>query len=65
MKYVSWFWRNLRGIRLNTVLHIVAGIGQVVCGLLMVWLSRRFIDETIREGSADEVLQMVLCLVRM
>ena len=63
MKYVSWFWRNLRGIRLNTVLHIVAGIGQVVCGLLMVWLSRRFIDETIREGSADEVLQMVLCLV--
>ena len=63
MKYVSWFWRNSRGIRLNTVMHIASGIGRVVFGLLMVWLSRRFIDETIREGSADEVLQMVLCLV--
>ena len=63
MKYVSWFWRNSRGIRLNTVMHIASGIGRVVFGLLMVWLSRRFIDETIRKGSADEVLQMVLLLV--
>ena len=63
MKYTIWFWRNLRGIRLNTVVHIAAGIGQVVLGLTMVWLSRRFIDVTIREGSADDVLQMVLWLV--
>ena len=63
MKYVSWFWRNMRGIRWNTAMHIAAGIGQVVCGLLMVWLSRHFIDETIRTGSADEVLQIVFWLV--
>ena len=63
MKYTIWFWRNLRGIRLNTVVHIAAGIGQVVLGLTMVWLSRRFIDVTIREGSADDVIQMVLWLV--
>ena len=63
MKYVSWFWRNMRGIRWNTAMHIAAGIGQVVFGLLMVWLSRHFIDETIRTGSADEVLQIVFWLV--
>jgi ABC-type multidrug transport system fused ATPase/permease subunit len=36
---------------------------QVALGLLMVWLSRKFIDETIRTGTANEVLQMVACLV--
>ena len=63
MKYVAWFWRNLRGIRLNTMVHIAAGIGQVSLGLMMVWLSRRFIDVTIREGSADDLLQMVFWLI--
>ena len=57
MKYVSWLWRNSRGIRWNTALQIVAGIGRVALGLMMVWLCRRFIDMTIREGSADDVLQ--------
>jgi len=41
----------------------VTGIGQVVLGLMMVWLSRRFIDETIHTGSADDVLKMVCWLV--
>ena len=63
MKYVLWLWRNSRGIRWNTVVRIVAGIGQVGLGLLMVWLSKRFIDETIREGSTDDVLRMILWLV--
>ena len=63
MKYISWLWRNSRGIRWNTAVRIVAGIGQVVLGLLMVWLSKRFIDETIRTGSADDVLRMVALLV--
>ena len=63
MKYISWLWRNSRGIRWNTAVRIVTGIGQVVLGLLMVWLSRRFIDETIRTGSADDVLRMVALLV--
>ena len=35
----------------------------MVLGLLMVWLSKRFIDETIRTGTADDVLRMVELLV--
>lgn len=30
---------------------------------MMVWLSKRFIDETIRTGTADDVLRMVELLV--
>ena len=43
--------------------RIVAGIGQVLLGLLMVWFSKRFIDVTIRIGSVDDVLRMVVWLV--
>ena len=63
MKYIDWFWRESRGIRLSMSFRILAGIGQVTLGLLMVWLSRRFIDETIRTGTVDDVLRMVLLLV--
>ena len=63
MKYIDWFWRESRGIRLSMSFRILAGIGQVTLGLLMVWLSRRFIDETIRTGTLDDVLRMVLLLV--
>ena len=63
MNYVSWLWQNSRGIRWNSAVRIVAGMAQVGLGLMMVWLSRRFIDETIRTGSADEVLKMVVMLV--
>ena len=44
-------------------MQIVAGIGQVALGLLMVWLSKQFIDVTIREGTTDDVLRMVCWLV--
>jgi ABC-type multidrug transport system fused ATPase/permease subunit len=63
MNYIKWLWRNSRGIRWNSAVRIVAGIGQVMLGLTMVWLSKRFIDETIRTGSADDVQRMVLLLV--
>ena len=63
MKYIAWLWRNSRGIRWYSLLRIVTGIGQVVLGLMMVWLSKRFIDETIRTGSTDDVLRMVVWLV--
>ena len=63
MRYILWLWRNSCGIRWNTVVRIVTGIGQVVLGLLMVWFSKRFIDETIRTESADDVLRMVELLV--
>ncbi len=58
MRYILWLWRNSCGIRWNTAVRIVTGIGQVVLGLLMVWFSKRFIDETIRTGTADDVLRM-------
>ena len=63
MKYLAWLWRNSRGIRWHGAVRIVAGIGQVMLGLTMVWLSKRFIDETIRTGSRDDVLWMLLWLV--
>mgnify|MGYP007013947697 FL=1 len=63
MKYIGWFWRNSQGIRWNTAVRIVAGIGQVMLGLMMVWLSRRFIDETIRTGTAQDVIHMICMLV--
>ena len=63
MKYLKWLWDNTRGIRWHMAVRVVAGICQVALGLMMVWLSKRFIDETIRTGSADEVLRMVLLLV--
>ena len=63
MNYVSWLWRNSRGIRWNTTVRIVAGIARVGLGLLMVWLSKRFIDETIRTGTTNDVIRMVIWLV--
>ena len=53
----------MRGIRLNTVVRILAGIGQVGLGLLMVWLCKRFIDETVMKGTLEDIFQMVLLLV--
>ena len=63
MNYSSWIWRNTQGIRLNTAVRIVAGTAQVALGLMMVWLSRRFIDETIRTGTTRDVITMVCWLV--
>lgn len=63
MKYVVWLWHNTQVIRWNSATRIIIGIGQVGLGLLMVWLSRMFIDTTIRTGSHDDVLQMVLWLL--
>ena len=63
MNYSSWIWRNTQGIRLNTAVRIVTGTAQVAMGLLMVWLSRRFIDETIRTGTTRDVITMVIWLV--
>lgn len=63
MRYIAWIWHNMRGIRFNTAVRIVAGIGQVALGLLMVWLCKRFIDETVMQGSTTEIATMVLALV--
>ena len=63
MKYVWWLWQQSRGIRWNSVVRIVTGILQVGFGLTMVWLSRRFIDETIRKATADDIIHMIVLLV--
>lgn len=63
MKYVSWIVGSLRGIRINMLVRIAVGVGQVALGLLMVLLSKRFIDETIHTGSDDDIFKMILLLV--
>ena len=62
MKYVAWLWQNTQGTRLNSSVRIVLGTAQVVLGLLMVWLSKRFIDETIHTGSREAIVQMIILL---
>ena len=62
-KYLVWLWQNTRGIRLNMLVRIVAGIGRVAFGLLMVWLCKHFIDVTIRTGTTDDILYMIAALV--
>ena len=61
--YLVWLWQNTRGIRWNMLVRIVAGIGRVAFGLLMVWLCKQFIDVTIRTGSSDDILLMIAALV--
>ena len=63
MKYLSWLWKNTDGFRLNIAVRIVFGVGRITLGLLMVWLSKRFIDETIRTGTDSDIVQMVTLLV--
>jgi len=63
MKYLRWIWRAMAGIRWDTLWRILIGIAQVALGLLMVWLSRRFIDQTIRTGTDREVVAMIVLLV--
>ena len=43
--------------------RILAGVGRVALGLLMVWLCKRFIDVTIRTGTEEDTILMVGALV--
>jgi ABC-type multidrug transport system fused ATPase/permease subunit len=43
--------------------RVAAGIGRVSLGLLMVWLCKRFIDVTIRQGTTDDIIVMIIALV--
>jgi ABC-type multidrug transport system fused ATPase/permease subunit len=45
------------------LIRIVAGIGRVSLGLLMVWLCKRFIDVTIRTGTREDILWMIAYLL--
>jgi len=63
MRYFAWLWKASYGIRLNASVRIASGTVQVLLGLLMVWLSKRFIDETIRSGTQEDILWMIFLLV--
>lgn len=63
MNYIAWLWRGTRRFRVNIAIRILLGTGRVALGLLTIWLSKRFIDETIRTGTSDDVVRMVLLLV--
>ena len=63
MKYLAWIWHNTSGIRTTMLIRIVAGIGRVSLGLLMVWLCKRFIDVTIRTGTREDILWMIAYLL--
>lgn len=63
MRYLLWIWRNTVGIRLNSLVRILVGITQVMLGLLMIWLSKQFIDVTIRTGTSSDITVMVAMLV--
>lgn len=63
MKYLVWIWRNTAGIRLNMLIRIMAGIGRVVFGLIMVWLCKRFIDVTIQTGTPEDIWLMIGALI--
>ena len=63
MRYLAWLWNSTGGFRLNIAIRVLAGLGRVSLGLLMVWLSKRFIDETIVTGSESDIVQMVVFLV--
>ena len=63
MNYIAWLWRGTRRFRVNIAIRVLLGTGRVALGLLVIWLSKRFIDETIRTGSSDDIVCMVLLLV--
>ena len=63
MNYLAWLWQSIRGVRLNVAFRVVIGTLQVSLGLAMVWLSKRFIDDTIKNGSDQDVARMVGLLV--
>lgn len=63
MKYARYLWQAMRGFRTSIAIRILAGTGRVALGLLMVWLSKRFIDETIRTGSRDDIARTMAFLV--
>lgn len=62
MKYLAWLWHNSYGERLNVTVRILIGVLQVALGLATVWLSKTFIDETIRAGSDTDVIKMAALL---
>lgn len=61
MKYLCWLARHTEGMRLNILTRILLGLGQTLLALLVVWLSKRFIDEVVfTESTREMVLQVAI-----
>lgn len=63
MNYLKSFFLYTYGYRLEIVLRIFLGTLRVILGLLMVYFSKVFIDETIKTENHEEIFQMILILV--
>ena len=62
MKYARWFIDNSRGIRLNILVRIMAGLLQTVLALCVVWLSKRLIDDVALTGTMREMAVQALLI---
>ena len=62
MKYARWFIDNSRGIRLNIIVRIMAGLLQTVLALCVVWLSKRLIDDVAMRGTMREMAIQALLI---
>ena len=62
MKYARWFIDNSRGIRLNILVRIMAGLLQTVLALCVVWLSKRLIDDVAMTGTMGEMAMQALLI---
>ena len=62
MKYARWFIDNSRGIRLNIIVRITAGLLQTGLALCVVWLSKRLIDDVAMRGTMSEMAVQALLI---
>ena len=62
MKYARWFIDNSRGIRLNIIVRIMAGLLQTVLALCVVWLSKKLIDDVAMRGTMSEMAIQALLI---
>ena len=62
MKYARWFIDNSRGIRLNILVRIMAGLLQTVLALCVVWLSKKLIDDVAMRGTMSEMAMQALLI---
>ena len=62
MKYARWFIDNSRGIRLNILVRIMAGLLQTGLALCVVWLSKRLIDDVALTGTMGEMAIQALLI---
>lgn len=63
MKYLACFWQGTARIRCNMLVRVILGVARVALGLLVVWLSKYFIDDVIRSGSDADVMRIALFLL--